>query len=276
MSKTNNLTDFLTDLANGIRTAEGSTGTINPQDFRTRIENLASGSARPTLYGTYILASNPSFTVPTVYIKENFDGLEAYMWIYNAPEDCFNYLPIYYIGYSTRGTCCISSDETGGISIDYTRSGVWKANYEDYYDLPSGDERWRIIDFCQPVEVSQEFYDLFMLMVEGTGGMAYGIAYNVGQSEGLEALGALCDWSLTLDPNSFPIITIVNHHPSYYLHCDVYDDIGNSVLDYETDDPFVDGVITVAPNSYLSLYIDGVPKEGNAVLVENVRWSANA
>lgn len=43
MSKENNLSDFLADLSDGICTAEGISinTTINPQDFRTRIENLA-------------------------------------------------------------------------------------------------------------------------------------------------------------------------------------------------------------------------------------------
>lgn len=40
MSKQNSLPDFLTDLADGIRTAEGSTAPINPQDFRSRVEAL--------------------------------------------------------------------------------------------------------------------------------------------------------------------------------------------------------------------------------------------
>lgn len=42
MSKTNNLTDFLTDLANGIRTAEGTTAKIDPQDFRSRVEGVVA------------------------------------------------------------------------------------------------------------------------------------------------------------------------------------------------------------------------------------------
>lgn len=37
MSKTNNLTDFLTDIADTIRTQTGTTDTINPQDFSTKI-----------------------------------------------------------------------------------------------------------------------------------------------------------------------------------------------------------------------------------------------
>ena len=40
MAKTDNLTDFLTNTANAIRTAEGSTATINPQDFEAKITAL--------------------------------------------------------------------------------------------------------------------------------------------------------------------------------------------------------------------------------------------
>ena len=40
MAKTNNLTDFLTNIADAIRTAEGSTDAINPQDFEAKITAL--------------------------------------------------------------------------------------------------------------------------------------------------------------------------------------------------------------------------------------------
>lgn len=44
MAKTNNLTDFLTDLANAIRTKKGTSGTINPQDFSSEIASIPTGS----------------------------------------------------------------------------------------------------------------------------------------------------------------------------------------------------------------------------------------
>lgn len=44
MAKTDNLTDFLTSLANKIREHTGDTGTINPQDFENKIESIASSS----------------------------------------------------------------------------------------------------------------------------------------------------------------------------------------------------------------------------------------
>ncbi|MDY4524383.1 MAG: hypothetical protein SPE03_05040 [Treponema sp.] len=40
MAKTDNLTDFLINTANAIRTAEGSSDAINPQDFEARITAL--------------------------------------------------------------------------------------------------------------------------------------------------------------------------------------------------------------------------------------------
>ena len=42
MAKNNNLQDFLNDLAEGLKNVEGETTpyTVNPQDFRTRVEAL--------------------------------------------------------------------------------------------------------------------------------------------------------------------------------------------------------------------------------------------
>ena len=43
MSKQNNLTDFLTDVANAIRSKKGTTDLINPQNFSTEIASLSGG-----------------------------------------------------------------------------------------------------------------------------------------------------------------------------------------------------------------------------------------
>jgi hypothetical protein len=43
MAKNNNLTDFLTDVANAIRTKKGTTALINPQDFSSEIASIESG-----------------------------------------------------------------------------------------------------------------------------------------------------------------------------------------------------------------------------------------
>lgn len=43
MAKNDNLTDFLTDVANAIRTKKGTTALINPQDFSSEIASIESG-----------------------------------------------------------------------------------------------------------------------------------------------------------------------------------------------------------------------------------------
>lgn len=50
----------------------------------------------------------------------------------------------------------------------------------------------------------------------------YDEGYEKGQTEGLEALDALCEWSIMSNSQSYPIVTIINRHPSYYLHCEIY------------------------------------------------------
>ena len=44
MANTNNLTDFLTDVADAIRAKKGTTGTINPQDFSDEIASISTGT----------------------------------------------------------------------------------------------------------------------------------------------------------------------------------------------------------------------------------------
>ena len=45
MAKNNNLTDFLTDVANAIRAKKGTTAKINPQDFTSEIASIETGGA---------------------------------------------------------------------------------------------------------------------------------------------------------------------------------------------------------------------------------------
>ena len=44
MAKNNNLTDFLTDTANAIRTKKGTTAKINPQEFSSEIASIQTGT----------------------------------------------------------------------------------------------------------------------------------------------------------------------------------------------------------------------------------------
>ena len=51
MAKKDNLTDFLTDVADAIRAVEGTTAKINPQDFSYRIRSIPSGPSAPKWTG---------------------------------------------------------------------------------------------------------------------------------------------------------------------------------------------------------------------------------
>ncbi len=49
MAKNNNLTDFLTDIANTIRTKKGTSLAINPQNFSSEIESIETGVDNPLI-----------------------------------------------------------------------------------------------------------------------------------------------------------------------------------------------------------------------------------
>lgn len=70
MSKKDNLTDFLTDIANTIRTNDGTSVTINPQDFSTKISNTV-GSNVTKKSSSDLKYSNYTFTAPSGYYKDN-------------------------------------------------------------------------------------------------------------------------------------------------------------------------------------------------------------
>lgn len=61
MAKNNNLTDFLTDIANTIRTQKGTTAKINPQNFSSEIAGLSYGMA----YHFEMITANKTWVCPS-------------------------------------------------------------------------------------------------------------------------------------------------------------------------------------------------------------------
>ena len=61
MAKTDNLTDFLTGVANAIRTKKGTTAKINPQNFETEIGSITT--SKPEQEKTITITTNGSRTV---------------------------------------------------------------------------------------------------------------------------------------------------------------------------------------------------------------------
>ena len=80
MAKTDNLTDFLTDIADAIREKKGTTGAINPQDFSSEIASIESGGGGGVVTSAPI--SDVNFydydgTILHSYTKEQFLALSA-------------------------------------------------------------------------------------------------------------------------------------------------------------------------------------------------------
>lgn len=83
MAKTDNLTDFLTDIADAIREKKGTTGAINPQNFSSEIASIESGGGGG---GGSVVTSVPMSdvnfldydgTILFSYTKEQFLALSA-------------------------------------------------------------------------------------------------------------------------------------------------------------------------------------------------------
>ena len=161
--------------------------------------------------------------------------------------------------------------------------------WSDTEGAKANDFHLLLIEVTSPVTVEQGLYNLFMRIFDNgnysdsAGGLWSNIGYDEGYTHGaaqsgdLEALGALCDWQITTDSDSCPLLTIINHHPSYYLHCTVCDEYGADWWDYDTDDYFGWEVyVTVPPDSTKTIYADTPFSEIKPVYIDNVRWSANA
>lgn len=82
MSKQNNLTDFLTDVADAIRQKKGTQAPINPQDFSSEIASIPTGGNNPLQYmldrssdtdGSYLFYTNSSG--PSIFSKLTYENL---------------------------------------------------------------------------------------------------------------------------------------------------------------------------------------------------------
>ena len=143
MAKTNNLTDFLIDLADSIREIEGSSDAINPQDFHDRIIN-----SQPTIYN-----GETELLVPAV----------SGVWVFNEIIDFPMNADINAdINFVSNGTSFNRIFASGGL-ITYT-SGIGEdASIIDACVESVMQNDYRIVDFgTEHQEVSEDFYTWFI------------------------------------------------------------------------------------------------------------------
>ena len=116
MAKTNNLTDFLTDVADAIRQKKGTSAKINPQDFSAEIASISTGGG-----------DTPTPDTPTPDIPVIGDG-KTYLYIKIAEKGRMT-VPLYF-----------SQTVANGVTIDWgdgsetqTLSGTGNVNTTHHY-----------------------------------------------------------------------------------------------------------------------------------------------
>ena len=77
MAKSNNLKDFLTDVADAIREVEGSSGLINPQTFSGRIRAISGGGGAVAVQASDVNFRDYDGTILHSYTKAEFLALSA-------------------------------------------------------------------------------------------------------------------------------------------------------------------------------------------------------
>lgn len=104
MSKLDNLTDFLTDIADTIRTKKGTSGAIDPQDFSSEISSIGGGGLE-TIIGTMNLSSANTVTFAGVPQMPKSIILQSHWYdLYNG-----TYCGCYCVEYATGSWQYIST-----------------------------------------------------------------------------------------------------------------------------------------------------------------------
>lgn len=121
MSTKDNLTDFLTDIADAIRAKKGISGTINPQNFSAEIASIECGRNIVSSPCNVVNFIDCDGTILYSYTKDEFlqlsvlpdlptrDGLVCQEWNYSY-EDALAYVNRY--GYLTIGATYITDDNS--------------------------------------------------------------------------------------------------------------------------------------------------------------------
>jgi hypothetical protein len=145
-------------------------------------KGYADGEANGTgtvLYGTHVFAKGQSsYEEPASTVSQELTNVRG--WFYNG-ETVYQ-SNISKIEFQNKIINILASDGYGKIC---SNGGTWYCLYNNVsVGLPTNDDRYRAIEFRNPNEVSQEFYNLFMAIVNNSTSTT---PYSVGEEAGKQA-----------------------------------------------------------------------------------------
>lgn len=141
-----------------------------------------NGPTKYTLSGTYVLAENPSYATPAKTCQLTLPANTVYSFALDLTQNrivkyasaaIINFSNFFYITYPECNSALNWKNNTWFSSSVLTGSEI----------IPFPDNRYRIIDFKAPVEVTQEFYNLFMSIVDNSDTTPYEIGYDMALDE---------------------------------------------------------------------------------------------
>ena len=141
---------------------------------------------KPVLYGTYLLKKE-QINSPEYSAYTSFDDNVAFFYeSRDVQQGVNNRKPIYNIGIDNEYIIIDAVPYGDYYSLRYEFSkGYWELVHlvTDVGETaePIPNESCRILEFTEPCEVSKEFYDLFMSIVDNADGTAYGIGHTEGR-----------------------------------------------------------------------------------------------
>lgn len=163
--------------------------TMYLQTLLANLQTKARNEKAHILYGTYLLKENPNYlgvpiTVSQRFSKDYYDKWRAFgYWSYEQNTNYEYHMPIHSIVFENN--CIRIIDDDGDYSLYYDISTQeWKAENDDGDLLNIAFDSYRILEFDEPFEVTKEFYDLFMSIIDNIDMSPYDIGRNIGYEEG--------------------------------------------------------------------------------------------
>jgi hypothetical protein len=143
-------------------------------------------NSKPILYGTYILRENLVLSNP-IHMSEDFYGHNVYTHFYTGSGYEYHYTERIVINGNQNTAAIYYEIDSEPYSTDYNSSEQSWMHYieeADEYIRVTTNSPSRIIDFKEPVEVTNDFYKLFMEIVDNTDTTPYDIGYQSAIADG--------------------------------------------------------------------------------------------